>query len=113
MRCQLGKNAAHMNPPASPPSFTPKQGQYLAFIHAYTLVLGRPPAEADIMRFFRASPPVAHDMILRLAKAGLIARQPGAARSIRVLVDRKALPDLLPGYGQPHDAAIPTDPPAR
>ena len=29
------------------PCFTNKQGQYLAFIHAYTLVLGRPPAEAD------------------------------------------------------------------
>jgi hypothetical protein len=29
--------------------FTPKQGQYLAFIHAYTLVNGRPPAEADLM----------------------------------------------------------------
>lgn len=28
---------------ATPPSFTAKQGQYLAFIHAYTLVLGRPP----------------------------------------------------------------------
>jgi len=32
--------------PASQPGFTPKQGQYLAFIHAYTLVLGRAPAEA-------------------------------------------------------------------
>ncbi len=29
--------------------FTPKQGQYLAFIHAYTLLNGRPPAEADMM----------------------------------------------------------------
>jgi len=28
--------------------FTEKQGQYLAFIHAYTLVMGRPPAEADM-----------------------------------------------------------------
>jgi hypothetical protein len=27
---------------------TEKQGQDLAFIHAYTLVLGRPPAEADL-----------------------------------------------------------------
>ena len=27
--------------PASAPGFTPKQGQYLAFIHAYTLVIGR------------------------------------------------------------------------
>jgi len=30
----------------SGPGFTPKQGQYLAFIHAYTLVNGRPPAQA-------------------------------------------------------------------
>ena len=37
---------------ASAPGFTPKQGQYLAFIHAYTLVTGRPPAEADLQRFF-------------------------------------------------------------
>ena len=34
--------------PPSQPGFTPKQGQYLAFIHAYTLVLGRPLAEADL-----------------------------------------------------------------
>ena len=31
---------------ASTPRFTSKQGQYLAFIYAYTQVLGRPPAEA-------------------------------------------------------------------
>ena len=30
--------------------FTDTQGQYLAFIHAYALVNGRPPAEADIAR---------------------------------------------------------------
>jgi hypothetical protein len=35
--------------------FSPKQGQYLAFIHAYTLVNGRPPAEADMIRFFRVT----------------------------------------------------------
>jgi hypothetical protein len=35
------------------PVFTPRQGQYLAFIHAYTLVNGRPPAQADIQRFFQ------------------------------------------------------------
>ena len=34
------------------PGFTPKQGQYLAFIYAYTRVLGRPPAEADLQRYF-------------------------------------------------------------
>jgi hypothetical protein len=34
------------------PAFSDKQGQYLAFIHAYGLVMGRPPAEADMQRFF-------------------------------------------------------------
>ena len=29
---------------------TDKQGQYLAFIDAYTRVHGRPPAEADLQR---------------------------------------------------------------
>ena len=33
------------------PAFTARQGQFLAFIHTYTLVNGRPPAEADMMRF--------------------------------------------------------------
>jgi hypothetical protein len=42
---------------ASQPRFTPKQGQYLAFIHAYMLVLGRPPAEADLRRHFESYRP--------------------------------------------------------
>ena len=46
--------------PACAPRFTPKQGQYLAFIHAYTLVIGRPPAEADLQRFFQVTPPSVH-----------------------------------------------------
>jgi hypothetical protein len=81
----------------SPPDFTPRQGQYLAFIHAYTLVNGRPPAEADMMRFFRATPPSVHQMVLTLEKAGLISRQPGMPRSIAVLLERSALPELEPG----------------
>jgi len=85
----------------SRPDFTPKQGQYLAFIHAYTLVNGRPPAEADMMRFFRVTPPAVHQMVLALEKAGLISRQPGVPRSIAVLLARDALPDLNPGYAQP------------
>jgi hypothetical protein len=32
--------------------FTDKQGQYLAFIHNYTVMFGRPPAEADLQRLF-------------------------------------------------------------
>jgi len=49
--------------------FTHRQGQYLAFIHAYTLVNGRPPAHADIQRFFRLTPPTVHQMLLTLEKA--------------------------------------------
>jgi DNA-binding MarR family transcriptional regulator len=81
--------------------FTPKQGQYLAFIHAYTLVNGRPPAEADMMRFFRVTPPTVHQMVLGLEKAGLISRKPGIPRSIVVLLARSALPELNPQDAQP------------
>ena len=76
------------------PLFTPKQGQYLAFIYAYTRVLGRPPAEADLQRHFGVSPPSVHQMILTLDHAGLIRRQPGVARSIEVLIPPEELPIL-------------------
>ncbi len=90
----------------SQPSFTPKQGQYLAFIHAYTLVLGRPPAEADLQRHFRVTPPSVHQMVLVLERAGLIQRQPGVARSIQLLVDPDALPTLRPGDHQPVKSTV-------
>ncbi|HXX84822.1 MAG TPA: MarR family transcriptional regulator [Casimicrobiaceae bacterium] len=81
--------------------FSARQGQYLAFIQAYTLVNGRPPAQADIMRFFRVTPPTVHQMVLTLEKRGLISRQPGAARAITGLVDSAKLPDLTPLVSQP------------
>jgi Mn-dependent DtxR family transcriptional regulator len=74
------------------PDFTDKQGQYLAFIYAYTRIHGRPPAEADLQRHFRVSPPSVHQMVLTLERAGLIRRRPGVARSIEVLI----APELLP-----------------
>ncbi len=74
--------------------FTEKQGQYLAFIYAYTKVNGRPPAEADIQRYFRVTPPTVHQMVLALEGAGHISRTPGAARSIQVLVPPERLPVL-------------------
>ena len=83
-----------MSPPVS--RFTDKQGQYLAFIDAYTRVHGRPPAEADMQRHFRVSPPSVHQMVLTLERAGLIRRQPGLARSIEVLVAPERLPVLRP-----------------
>jgi DNA-binding MarR family transcriptional regulator len=82
-------------------NFTPRQGQYLAFIHAYTLVNGRPPAQADLQRFFRLTPPSVHQMLLTLERNRLISRRPGMARSIAVLVERADRPALEPGYVQP------------
>ena len=86
-----GEDDVPMSPPPAP-NFTPRQGQYLAFIYAYTRVLGRPPAEADLQRHFGVTPPSVHQMVLTLERAGLIRRRPGAARSIEVLV----APELLP-----------------
>ena len=88
-------------PTASPPRFTDKQGQYLAFIYAYTQVLGRPPAEADLQRHFRVTPPSVHQMVLTLERVGLIRRQPGVARSIQLLVQPEDLPILRSAENQP------------
>ncbi len=74
--------------------FTQKQGQYLAFIYYYTKVNGRAPAEADMQRYFRVTPPSVHQMVLTLEANGLIERTPGQARSIRLCVPRGELPDL-------------------
>ena len=76
--------------------FTDKQGQYLAFIHAYSLVLGQPPAEADIQRFFSVTPPSVHQMVLTLERKGFISRKAASARSIRLLIDPAILPALQP-----------------
>ena len=72
--------------------FTEKQGQYLAFISNYSKIAERPPAEADLKRFFQVTPPTVHQMIIRLEKKGLISRIPGQARSIQILI----LPEELP-----------------
>ncbi len=90
----------------SPLEFTPRQGQYLAFIHAYTLVNGRPPAQADIQRFFRVTPPTVHQMLLTLDKAGLISRKPGVARCVAVLVGRDQLPRLDPAEEQSVESSV-------
>ena len=76
------------------PRFTELQGQYLAFIHAYALVNGRPPAEADMQRFFGVTPPSVHNMVKTLERLGLITRAPRQARSLAVVVPDDELPRL-------------------
>ena len=74
--------------------YTQRQGRYLAFIYYYTKLLGYPPAEADMQRYFKVSPPSVHQMIVRLEKRGLIERKPGQPRSIRLLMSSDQLPEL-------------------
>jgi hypothetical protein len=80
-------------PPSKRP-FTPLQGQYLAFIRAYTVIHGQPPAERDMQLFFRVTAPSIHSMILTLDARGLINRIPGKPRSIRILIPWTELPTL-------------------
>jgi DNA-binding MarR family transcriptional regulator len=76
------------------PRYTPRQGQYLAFIYNYTKIHACPPAEADLQRYFQTAPPTVHQMILTLEKRGFISRQPGRARSVQVLLRPEDLPPL-------------------
>jgi hypothetical protein len=75
-------------------TYTQKQGQYLAFIYHYTKVNKQPPAEADFQSFFSVTPSAVHQMILTLEKLGFISREPGKARTIKVLLSREQLPYL-------------------
>lgn len=78
------------------PSFTEKQGQYLAFIHTYALLNRQPPAEADFQRFFGVTAPTVHQMIVQLERLGFIRRTPRQARSIELLIPADQLPRLQP-----------------
>ena len=80
--------------PSDAPSFTDLQGQYLAFIYAYSKINRRPPAEADMQRFFEVTPPTVHRMVKELEAKGFIRRQPRTARSIELLTPPENLPLL-------------------
>lgn len=76
------------------PAYTERQGQFLAYIHTYSLLNGCAPAQADMQKFFRITPPSVHSMMLTLERRGLIRRVPGQARSITLLLAPEALPAL-------------------
>lgn len=75
--------------------YTEKQGQYLAFIFYYTKIMGVAPAERDMERYFRVTAPSIHQMVMTLERNGLIEKSPGQGRSIRLLLPREELPDLV------------------
>jgi repressor LexA len=82
-------------------TFTHRQGQFLAFIHLYRKLHRRSPAELDIARYFRLTPPAVHGMIVKLDELGLITREPGMARSIRVAIPPAEIPELEDVEGPP------------
>lgn len=90
----------------TPPAFTATQGQYLAFLYAYSLLNRRPPAERDFQEFFQVTPPSVHQMILTLERLGFIQRTPGAARSIALLIPPESLP-ILRSATQPVKITVP------
>src|SRR5260221_8700817 len=72
--------------------FTPTQGRYLAFIHAYTGLHGYPPAESEIAAAMCVSPPSVNQMVKMLEKKGLVLRHPGQPRSLQILVPEEQIP---------------------
>lgn len=74
--------------------FSERQGQYLAFIYAYSKINRRAPAEADMQRYFNVTAPSVHHMVLTLERRGFIRRVPAQARSIALLLPPETLPIL-------------------
>ncbi len=86
----------HSTGSLAPPivTYTPKEGQYLAFIYYYTKLHRQAPAERDMQVYFQVTPPAVHDMVVKLEKHGFISKEPGVPRSIKLLLKREELPDL-------------------
>ena len=87
---------------------TPTQLAYLDFIRKYVELHRRSPAEHEMQAFFGTTPPAVHQMVVTLTKKGLITREPGVARSIR-LVTRSDAPAV--GDDAANGARRPTRPP--
>jgi repressor LexA len=81
--------------------FTHRQGQFLAFIHLYRKLHRRGPAELDMVRFFRVTPPSVHGMVVKLEQLGLVTREPGVPRSVRVALLEGEIPALEEVEGPP------------
>src|SRR3954449_2619824 len=79
-------------------TFTDRQGQYLAFIDAYTRVHGRPPAESDMQHRFGVSPPSVHQMVLTLERLGSSA----ASRAWRAASRCSSPPRTCLSYATPN-----------
>jgi len=73
---------------------TKRQIDFLAYIHYYSKIHGRPPAEHEMATFFKLTPPSVHQMILTLDKYRYISRMPGQARSIKIALTDDELREI-------------------
>ena len=85
------------------PTYTERQGQFLAYINQYSILNGCAPAEADMQRFFQITAPSVHSMVLMLERRGFIRRVPGQVRSITLIVPPESLPALKPVLSRPYN----------
>jgi hypothetical protein len=60
------------------------------------------PAEIDMQRYFKVSPPSVHQMVLTLEREGFITRQPRVARSIEILIEPRHAPSRQSGIVAPY-----------
>lgn len=88
---------------------TPTQRAYLDFIRKYVDLHGKPPAEAEMQAFFMVTPPTVHQMVVTLTKNGFITREPGQARSIRLVEELPDDDDDGPASRPPDDITEPFD----
>jgi hypothetical protein len=72
--------------PTSRSQPTARQREYLSFIKAFTERWSVPPSFEEIGRHFLTTAPSVNNMIKTLEARGFLARVPGAARRLRVLV---------------------------
>ena len=90
--------AAQSPPRRDPHAPTRQQGQFLAFISAYTtLHRGLAPSHADFQQYFNLTAPSVNSMLVRLEERGFIRRIRGQARAIEIVI----APDLLPKLERP------------
>ena len=84
----------------SRPRFTAKQGQHLAFIHAYKRLLGRSPQRPRCNASSK-SPRLPSIRWCYRSKRPASSHESQAARSIALRVDPADLPELISPYDQP------------
>jgi SOS-response transcriptional repressor LexA len=92
-----------MPPAGSQP--TARQREYLSFIRTFTDRWGIPPSFEEIARHFKTTTPSVNGMVKTLEARGFLARIPGAARTLRVLVPDEALCQPAPAKAATKAAA--------